>query len=1167
MRLRVKRVHTQVAEISIEAASKAGELRSRGGESWQEAFGVSDLFTAVRQVATAQDGPTLLPGMAEHEATRQMFEEVGRGSCEMIKSTIGGGAKSTVTRLSSEHVTNISLFAKQINCTTLYVKRARKDVTIAKCLRLHYDLGGSFSHYHRTIEVQLTKVIECFFLRNSNVRSGQKDAVKTSFRELPIKLQDLKQLWYTEFPSYCREAASTWPDWYREICSKTSHNKWQASVIASVATNANCLKAELRLRRVEAKTLYHMYLRDNRLRNGEASVCNSQERAERFETKRRAFEEAELEKLRLLDVGDVFSDGANTAIGGSDSYPVEGELHVSKIKPPAMTYFFKVIKQLGYSWSQNVYPTECPIHDEGPRTLLQFEEAERDGVPVHNAWLKATADLRDLVNPANTAREQEARSKYAASLKKVRDLKAAKTLYVRHLEQYKVCREVIKKIEQNLKSGEAVLYRDFVAQYMTGGAKLSNLVFVILWHDGEQVQKFNRVMKFNHFCADQDTRSQDAYYMADVWRWFLSGGEGSSNFLARNKIHTLYVSGDHGPHFSSIATMYNESTFFQRYGIRLHMFFLCSYHAFNRCDGAGVESKKIHGTLIRNREALPFCIDVSDHLNESEYHNSIGVPFAKIDRGNKIFSVMLAENSQLDLRGKCEVKYEWTNAQGATEREFGVILCRDVPAYHGEGEPYNVYDLRAHPPEGHLCKLCSKEVQRPVRHNDTNGASIGCPRAAEMERDCTAEKAQCIDDGHPQASRFSASGRQFDKKALANLKKPVGDHPCRFGGCVGFHHYNQRSASNKHMRDAHGLADDDSRMYTKTVQKRVCASGAGQPNRKRCAPKRAPSPTSETAPVPSGCAPAPANSSCHSEPESMPSGCAPEPAPPAPPAPPEECEYQRKCRAKKAENTAVMKTLFTGCELVPQLPQAQPKSTAIFATEDCEDAAYEPPELASGCCDQVPSTVLRRPSSTFNYKEQTSGSDEAGNEDSAQSSAESEGFNDDADTSTLSSTSSSHLNSFLESASNLGRYVLYVSHNPQRAGEEVDPKPTFFVLGRIDKPPEWESGNLYFHTQDLVCHQDASWPQSLADGQFHSKSQKTGLRNWMNLCCPNTLILTVFSSSGLLSKGNLKECVRKQAQSALNGYKHINFIAAWLAKLPADRPNNPATHAPKRIKR
>lgn len=68
------------------------------------------------------------------------------------------------------------------------------------------------------------------------------------------------------------------------------------------------------------------------------------------------------------------------------------------------------------------------------------------------------------------------------------------------------------------------------------GKKLSNLVFVVLWNDtpineykGELA--YNKVMKFNHLCDDPETRSSDAYYMADVWDWFLGQGEGNPKVL------------------------------------------------------------------------------------------------------------------------------------------------------------------------------------------------------------------------------------------------------------------------------------------------------------------------------------------------------------------------------------------------------------------------------------------------------------------------------------------------------------------------------------------------------------------------------------------------------------------------------------------------------------
>ena len=86
--------------------------------------------------------------------------------------------------------------------------------------------------------------------------------------------------------------------------------------------------------------------------------------------------------------------------------------------------------------------------------------------------------------------------------------------------------------------------------------------------------------------------------------------------------------------------------------------------------------------------------DVADHLNESKYSNSMGVPFDKINRGELIFPVELVKDEQLDLRGKCEVRFDFIKKDGSIGREDGIILCRDVPAVApDQGVPYDVYDL------------------------------------------------------------------------------------------------------------------------------------------------------------------------------------------------------------------------------------------------------------------------------------------------------------------------------------------------------------------------------------------------------------------------------------------------------------------------------------------
>jgi hypothetical protein len=56
--------------------------------------------------------------------------------------------------------------------------------------------------------------------------------------------------------------------------------------------------------------------------------------------------------------------------------------------------------------------------------------------------------------------------------------------------------------------------------------------------------------------------------------------------------HKVYISGDHGAQFSCNETVRHESAFFKKWQIEVHLLFSCSYHAYNRSDGAGAEAKR-----------------------------------------------------------------------------------------------------------------------------------------------------------------------------------------------------------------------------------------------------------------------------------------------------------------------------------------------------------------------------------------------------------------------------------------------------------------------------------------------------------------------------------------------------------------------------------------------
>jgi hypothetical protein len=151
------------------------------------------------------------------------------------------------------------------------------------------------------------------------------------------------------------------------------------------------------------------------------------------------------------------------------------------------------------------------------------------------------------------------------------------------------------------------MYRDFVSWYGPDGAKIRTLVFVLI-HKGQPKYIFNVYWGKEAGC--------DTFFYRDAMSHLL----GKTNML--DQIKTLYISGDHGPHFRSRRAFYFDSTVFELTktwreessglkkkkkknnkkikmkrkkmnsyslaGLEIECHFLPSYHAFNRCDGAGM---------------------------------------------------------------------------------------------------------------------------------------------------------------------------------------------------------------------------------------------------------------------------------------------------------------------------------------------------------------------------------------------------------------------------------------------------------------------------------------------------------------------------------------------------------------------------------------------------
>jgi hypothetical protein len=200
-----------------------------------------------------------------------------------------------------------------------------------------------------------------------------------------------------------------------------------------------------------------------------------------------------------------------------------------------------------------------------------------------------------------SAREQSEKheKKKTELTKEIARLTQKTNRYKLHLQQFEKCRDYVNGIIDQLKADECLIYRDFVNLHNVRGKKINNLVFVLIErHNGVIMRS-----KISNFCSDPESQSCDRDFVADVFEFHLApkGEHGSGLFERFTKI---YVSGDHGPHFASIDTIYNESRMKRRFDKDFHIVSLCSYHCYNACDAAGAADLFPLGKILRNRFAF-----------------------------------------------------------------------------------------------------------------------------------------------------------------------------------------------------------------------------------------------------------------------------------------------------------------------------------------------------------------------------------------------------------------------------------------------------------------------------------------------------------------------------------------------------------------------------------
>ena len=441
------------------------------------------------------------------------------------------------------------------------------------------------------------------------------------------------------------------------------------------------------------------------------------------------------------------------------------------MKPRGMRVFWRIISEAKINWSTASNPHPCPIHEKGPaqvQALLTLQEQQKATVLKQAAYQSESAEWECCRKEIHT------RELRMSALRKEVDI------FRLHEDQFKNCRPYVTQIQKKLKDGECVVYRDFVNQYGDGGGKVANLVLVRI----AKVNGVRTVVKTSHICNDPNSRSTDSYYVADVFAYHMAHAD--PGLFA--DFHTIYLVGDHGPHFSSNDTIRNEASFFKKYNKTLHLIFLCSYHAYNRCDAAGAQLMRVleANTKMDKRERT--AKEVARVMNSANFKDHKAVPFEMICRNKDTF---LPNTKNLpNIKKICEVIFCFKDENGDIAREDDIVLFRNVP---GQGL-FTVWDMNAKS-KIKLCDICSNHHQRPIRH--------------VAKQQCTFKQMELLDNrGYSDSSR--ATGLQINKKTKGKIGLAF---PCKLDGC-GLS-YQKYTGANAHMRKTHAAQIFDIVLYNK----------------------------------------------------------------------------------------------------------------------------------------------------------------------------------------------------------------------------------------------------------------------------------------------------------------------------------------------------------------
>jgi len=336
-----------------------------------------------------------------------------------------------------------------------------------------------------------------------------------------------------------------------------------------------------------------------------------------------------------------------------------------EVRPCKFTTFKTFLKtaNLRYTTHEKAHP--CGLCEEGPILELALPELTTKAAVYTTDNKVVPPELRQLIRQ-HTKRYN---------------------VYLLHIAQLATGRQKIKEVEESLRVGEALIFRDYVNHHDLTGKKINCLHWVVRWRT--VVGGPLHLLKIRHYCSDNMSQSCSSHYTVDVEMFhFKPGGVNNPGLFESLGIFKVIFAGDHGPHFACYDALYHEASCKRLYGIEVELMWLTSYHAYNRCDGAGAEDSTSHNADTRGGLPREGAAAWTDMTNESSDQQSWAYHFASIAQNVDTFPSNLQKIKH--IKKWSEVKF-FEHASGP-----GILKYRLVS---GEGD-WTYSDLHPSTREG-----------------------------------------------------------------------------------------------------------------------------------------------------------------------------------------------------------------------------------------------------------------------------------------------------------------------------------------------------------------------------------------------------------------------------------------------------------------------------------